>query len=261
VRDETADMRVADTAVKTPWYSAEYKAMPVPRVAHVAPKTGPYFAYSNLESYNKYHKTHTCVIARDTVHTFDRAEYDLPETDCYKVVAKDCSTNNLFTVLVKKAAGFRKAVKIIIDTAHVIEFIPDGDKTTMVYNGESKADPPNGVVFNPKSPQGHELFYVKKYNDKYTHFESRIYGFHVALLTDAIDIQVAPFYRGKMCGLCGNYNLDKQHEWRGAKGCLHHTPYSFARTYALPDETCKVPEERALSIDGKPDCDFAPEKM
>jgi len=161
-------------------------------------------------------------------------------------------------VLAKRSGDptFKKAMKIFIDAEHVIEVLPEAGKVVVIYNGEKKTDLTEGqVVFNPKTKEGFELFKIIHFKFGMVLIESDIYGIMVNYFNDFVYVKVAPFYRGKLCGLCGDYNMDSQREFVGANGCLYHTPYAFGRTYVIPDGTCKVPEERPVNIDGTPVCD------
>lgn len=53
--------------------------------------------------------------------------------------------------------------------------------------------------------------------------------------------QVANLYRGKMCGLCGDYNYDKHRELVGANGELYTNTLEFAKSYVVPSSDCTPP--------------------
>lgn len=57
--------------------------------------------------------------------------------------------------------------------------------------------------------------------------------------------EMAPIYRGKVCGLCGDYNLNKFHEFIGPDMCLHYNSTSFGNSYVIPSGECTAPEYRS----------------
>lgn len=68
-----------------------------------------------------------------------------------------------------------------------------------------------------------------------------VYGLYLVSHTSSVFVQAAPFYRGKLCGLCGNFDLNGQNDFRTSDGCYHHTPWSFAQNFVIPDGQCTVP--------------------
>ncbi|GBL71944.1 hypothetical protein AVEN_61384-1, partial [Araneus ventricosus] len=57
-----------------------------------------------------------------------------------------------------------------------------------------------------------------------------------------IIVQVSPFYRNKLCGLCGNYNGLKYDGATTAEGCYYEDGTAYAYAYAIPSDTCEVPK-------------------
>ncbi|EEC06692.1 hemelipoglycoprotein precursor, putative, partial [Ixodes scapularis] len=74
----------------------------VPIYSHLLePRIFPLLGYSNMVNYISYYKQKHCDLQGKSVRTFDNVVVNLPETDCFKVVAKDCSPNKRFTVLAR----------------------------------------------------------------------------------------------------------------------------------------------------------------
>lgn len=67
------------------------------------------------------------------------------------------------------------------------------------------------------------------------------YGLYLVSHTSSVFVQAAPFYRGKLCGLCGNFDLNGQNDFVTTDGCHHHTDWSFAQDFVIPDGRCTVP--------------------
>ncbi|UYV79598.1 vit-6 [Cordylochernes scorpioides] len=183
-----------------------------------------------------------CVIYGDHVHTFDNYTYDLPEIGCYKVLAKDCSPLQEFLILGAKVAGndrFSKAFKAFFG-GHKLEGLPTADGLILRLDGSRLAVPDNEPLIQLK-PDGSELFHVH-YNGLFYSIISELYGLKIYYDGNGVCIRPDFFYRGKLCGLCGDYNGDRQMELRGPDGCVYNNTATFSYSYAIPDDTCNVPK-------------------
>ncbi|XP_050042241.1 vitellogenin-6-like [Dermacentor andersoni] len=198
--------------------------------------------YSNAAEYSKLYRHKYCDLQSHSVRTFDGTVVHLPETDCYKVVARDCSPNKRFLVLARATNNptLTKAVKLFIDTT-MIEILPlDGESGLVVRVDGNKVDI---AAEHPYSHTSHdvELFRIKKEATKWYKLDSESYGLHLGFGGNMLVVEVATFYRGKLCGLCGDYNLDKNHELSGPDGHLYNNTLEFAKSYVVPSADCHPP--------------------
>ncbi|XP_075527955.1 vitellogenin-6-like [Dermacentor variabilis] len=198
--------------------------------------------YSNAAEYSTLYRHKYCDLQYLSVRTFDGTVVQLPETDCYKVVARDCSPNKRFLVLVRATnnPSLSKALRVFIHTT-MIEILPLGDQSGLVVRVDGTK-----VDITPEQPYSHtshdtELFRIKKEATKWYKLDSEPYGLHVGFDGNLLAVEAAPFYRGKLCGLCGNYNLDKNHELSGPDGHLYNNTLEFARSYVVPSADCHPP--------------------
>ncbi|KAH7971480.1 hypothetical protein HPB49_024503 [Dermacentor silvarum] len=171
------------------------------------------------------------------------AEYSkLYRHNCYKVVARDCSPNKRFVVLARATnnPSHTKALKVFIHTT-MIDILPlEDDSGLVVHVDGTKVD------IAPEHPYSHtshdaELFRIKKEATKWYKLDSESYGLHLGFGGNMLVVEVAPFYRGKLCGLCGDYNLDKDHELTGPDGHLYNNTLEFAKSYVVPNADCHAP--------------------
>lgn len=87
-------------------------------------------------------------------------------------------------------------------------------------------------------------FYIT-HRDFYYALHSKKYGLIVEYDGHAVIVQVSPFYRAKLCGLCGNYNGQKYDGYTTPEGCVLEDEKAYAYSYAIPSETCSVPAVEA----------------
>ncbi|XP_064476655.1 vitellogenin-1-like [Ornithodoros turicata] len=204
-----------------------------PRVFHMP-------GYTNLQECLTTYKHEHCDLQEHRVRTFDGAFTILPNTDCYSVFARDCSPGNHFVILARATdtPTFPKALKVFIaDT--VIDILPSNEGTggVLQVNGEV-------VSVSHDHPYSHvkddaELFYVNHDGPSFS-IHSDTHGIHIVFDGRILLAQVAPFYRGKVCGLCGDYNYDRHNELRGPDNRIYNDTAEFAKSYVVPSDTCTL---------------------
>nr|ALC78839.1 hemelipoglycoprotein-1 [Dermanyssus gallinae] len=241
VREPCINQRLADIAIVGPYHSSFWESVPVSWGAHWAPRTATHLGSTNMQSYSRKWFHRYCDIQLNSVATFDNVVYELPETNCWKVLAKDCSEMKVFTLLGRANADKKKEIRLLVDKYEVHLKNVDG-KIVLTLNGAEEVlaerqpklvKNENGFVTLVILNKGHGLMQI----------DAPIYGIYMLAMDSAAFIQVAPYYRGKLCGLCGNFNLDRQHEFHTTDGCHHRTPWSFARNFVIPSDQCApVPE-------------------
>ncbi|KAH6941089.1 hypothetical protein HPB50_013287 [Hyalomma asiaticum] len=214
----------------------------VPMMTHLLePRLFYGLRYTNLAEYSPYYKHRYCDVQAHSARTFDGVIVDLPKTDCYKVVARDCSVNRRFVVLARALPNpsFSRALKIFIHNTE-IEVLPagDGDQALVKVDGAAVAVSDSETYAHTVA--GAELFTASKELGMYE-ILSKSYGLDLFFNSKLLIVQVAPFYRGKLCGLCGDYNYDRQHELVGSNLHLHKDALSFAKSYVVPSGDCTPP--------------------
>jgi hypothetical protein len=234
----SAKLPVADFRIQKPTSNNNYYNVYFPR----------YVGFSSWPMFEDAHVKHSfsdlyCGIEGDEVFTFDRYKYTLPPIDCYKVVAKDCSPKEYFTVLATKIKHpkYHKAVKVFLGD-HKIEALPISDDSDIIVrvDGKRVALSPNEPYLYRDGDEYEPLFYVA-FRDFYYTLHSRKYGLIVEYDGHAVFVQVSPYYRSKLCGLCGNYNGQKHDGGATSEGCYYRDEKDFAYSYSIPSETCSVP--------------------
>jgi hypothetical protein len=166
-----------------------------------------------------------CEVDGKHVETFDDVEYKAKMTTCYVVLAKDCSdkTRPSFAVLMKKTekSGEEKTIKIITGEKEIeIEMKKNEQKMKVKINGEH--------VREDRRLQ--EEFGIEKQEDGYK-VEVEEAGIKVYFDGFSAQIKASDKYLASQCGLCGNYNGDRDDEWRMPSNSITDDFDEFRRSY------------------------------
>jgi hypothetical protein len=70
-----------------------------------------------------------------------------------------------------------------------------------------------------------------------------------------LKIEASNMLRGRLCGLCGDFNGEKMGELKGPRGCVFTHPHRFGRSYMLPSESCNNKNEQVPEIESDDDDD------
>ena len=139
-----------------------------------------------------------------------------------------------------------QAVKVFLGD-HKIEALPVSEDSDIIVRVDGKR-----VVVANNEPylykEGEEalpLFYVA-YRDFYYSLHSEKYGVIVEYDGHAIVVHVSPYYRSKLCGLCGNYNGQKFDGSSTENGCYYANERDYAYSYSIPSDTCSVPRPEPI---------------
>jgi hypothetical protein len=168
-----------------------------------------------------------CSANERRIRTFDGVSYKAPMSDCWSVLAKDCSRDEpRFVVLMKKSEEEKK-VKIMTQRT-VIELISKSSdsqqKPTIKINGK--------VVNNEEqlSEQGIE----STYNQVYV----RQSGVSVQFDGENAKVKVAGMYKNLACGLCGHYSDEEQDDFHMANNKRSQNLKEFHQSYTLKNQEC-----------------------
>lgn len=241
--DPKEKLRSDITVVREDGHSVEYHGVPL--LTHVlTPRVFAEMGYTNMEDYSSLYKHGYCDLQSRSVRTFDGTVIELPQTDCYEVVTRDCSQNKRFLVLARAANNptLTKALKVFIHTTKV-EILPATEDSGLVVSVDGTTL--KTTIERPYRHTYHdaELFRIVKSSKTWFALVSESYGVYLVFNGNMLFVQVAPFYSGKLCGLCGDYNLDRNHELSGADGRLYNSTLEFAKSYVVPRSDCSLPSQ------------------
>jgi hypothetical protein len=227
----------------------------------------------------------TCDLTGPIINTFDGLESELPLSECYHLLAKDNSKDELFAVLVANAnpsaspQEIRRKLMVIIGE-HQIEIVPPQGRPsakvqeyTVLYNGQPIPQPPteNKFSFIPptqsqspmSSPDHQGVAYITLSKPESTGDKepvlaivSPVTGFKVIFDGNYVEIKASLFYKNSLTGLCGNNNgvafgddVLPESSAAGAQIERAEDEYEWSRAYVLPKAGCnaEIPEDKKVN--------------
>ncbi|KAG0413554.1 hypothetical protein HPB47_009287 [Ixodes persulcatus] len=215
----------------------------VPLYSHILePRVFVAFGYTNIAEYTTYYKQKYCDLQGSSVRTFDGVIVKLPETNCFKVVSRDCTPDNKRFLILARSTGnpaLPKALKMFIHNTKIEILQIAADAGLVVRVDGSRVEVPQAVPYSHMS-HGAELFKIKL-KSKFYLVESSSYGLSVGFDGKVLTVQTASFYRGSLCGLCADNNYDRLNELVGPDRHVHNDTLEFAKSYVVPYSDCTPP--------------------
>jgi len=180
---------------------------------------------------------------RSQIETFDGTKFTAPFTNCWVVLAKDCSSEQpKFVVMARKSSNHQdlKEVKILTKR-HRIQLSPE----TQEY--ESIKVDVNGQTYDleqqePIRENGQIVAEIEK-DQSTVQVKLPKTGVEIEFDGYAINIKLADQYRGKQCGLCGHFDLESADEFRNPDFSDERDIRQFYMNYLIKDGQCQAPQQ------------------
>jgi hypothetical protein len=171
------------------------------------------------------------------IRTFDGHRYSVPLSDCWSVLAKDCSNSNRFAVLLKKISPSSSEKKLkILTHQHEIVLEKSGSEISIRKDGVSYTPEEAAVLY----AGGFKVAKCFK-SGPYVKCLLPLEGVSVYFDGYTVSIKVSQSYLGRQCGLCGHYDLEPENEFYGPELEPMEDARAFFLKYILKDGSCTVP--------------------
>ncbi|XP_058277728.1 vitellogenin-2-like [Hirundo rustica] len=175
-----------------------------------------------------------CSVSYNKITTFNevRFNYTMP-TNCYHILAQDCSSDLKFLVMMKNAeeAVNLKAINIKIGN-HEVDMRPASGRVKLLVDG---AESPTNVSFTSAGAS----LWIHSENQGLV-LLAPAYGIDKLFFDGyTFRIQVALWMAGKMCGLCGKYDAECEQEYRMPNGYVAKDAVSFGHSWILEEKPCR----------------------
>jgi hypothetical protein len=252
IRIDPMTLQRVNITIKTPCENATFRDLPLPmRMVPVNTKSSSHWwGMAQSTEFND-----VCHVSSNKVSTFDNVEYRVPMSSCYAVLAKDCSSESKFAVLMKKLheSTEMKEVKIITQSQKII-LRPTSE------SGESITVEVNGETYNPEEAReikqhNHVVARVEK-EGPYVKITLPETGVKVYFDGYACNVKLSKMYQNQQCGLCGHYDEEHTDEFRTADFSQVDDVREFYKSYIIKDSQCSLPEDSKICDDSE--CEYTP---
>jgi len=224
--------RYANFTVQSPEERTQGKMLELPvRVQPFAleRRSQQYHSFSQLVQSYSQQSSAECRADDRRVRTFDGVAYRAPMSECWTVLAKDCSRETpRFVVLMKKFDESKK-VKIITPES-TIEMQRQSGQIVVKIDGEQTTSE------EKLQEQG-----IDK-SDYQVYVQKR--GVSVRFDGEEAKIQVSSIYKNIQCGLCGHYSDEEEDVFRMSNNKRSQNLKDFHQSYTLKNQEC---EEQKLN--------------
>ncbi|CAH1265243.1 CTD-3088G3.8 [Branchiostoma lanceolatum] len=205
----------------------------------------------------------------DRIQTFDGVQYKYKVGTCAHVLAKDSSPEESFLVLVRK--------EDVEQPDKTFQVFLDGKKIELTTTQKSQSEEWTSkeeelkqvhvfidgrqVEINPLKARQilkdeHDtnspvLFSLSRFGDKVI-LMSQQHGLIVETDGHYVQVKVPSAYRGKLSGLCGNFDGEQDSEYEGPSQELYRSPSDFGLSYRIPSKEYQVnaSQDQASGEDG-----------
>lgn len=180
-----------------------------------------------------------CQVRPRGVKTFDGVKIRVPYSQCYTVLAKDCSQSEQgkFAVLIKKDGSSKKQLKVVTEDKKIVLRSED-KQITVDIDGKKKECPEIQEIVE----HGHVIVRIQK-QGPYCKVSLPKAGVKVYFDGYAADIKMSRMYQNDQCGLCGHFDeeMSEESEFRNPQNQYVTLP-EFSRSYLIQDN-CEVEDE------------------
>ncbi|XP_041277566.1 vitellogenin-2-like [Onychostruthus taczanowskii] len=175
-----------------------------------------------------------CTVFQNKITTFNGVEfnYSMP-AKCYHVLLQDCSPELKFLVTVKRLEESADLTAINVKVAnHEIDMYVSDGFIQLKVNG---APAPEDLPFASK----YATSMVINSEKKRLTLKAPDYGIDKIYYDGhKIQIQVAFWMAGKICGICGKYDAEIEREYQTPSGYLAKDAVSFGHSWIISEDPC-----------------------
>ncbi|NXD06927.1 VIT1 protein, partial [Nothocercus nigrocapillus] len=242
VRVAATSPRTIDAVVKTSMVTFYYQAFRIPFTLPLGPSST--YEAQDITAWNflpaiasqiAQEDQSTCEVSEGEFNTFDHVNstYSFSKS-CSLIVAQDCTEHPKFIITTKKVdpKSFSREVHINTTSLNITICAAPNSSLLVTCNEEP--------VLKHSEDSEYEKGNIKIYKNGTTVIvEAPTYGLKNVTFDGVIlKVTVAPWMRGKTCGVCGNNDREKHNEFLMPNHKLAHSCSAFVHSWVLLEETC-----------------------
>lgn len=226
--------RHANLTIQTPYERVQGKMIELPvrlQSFQLEKRPTQYHSFGQLVQSYTQQGSAECRADDRRVRTFDGVAYRAPMSDCWSVLAKDCSREEpRFVVMMKKSEEETK-VKIITQERVIELQKQSGNQPIVVKIDGKKAETEEKLQENGIEKSESQVYVQQR-------------GLEVRFDGDEASIKVSGLYKNIQCGLCGHYSDEEENVFRMSNNKRSQSLKEFHKSYTLKNQEC---EEKKLN--------------
>jgi len=222
--------RHANVTIQTPTERIQGKMLEIPvriQSASLERRSQQYNSFSQLiQSYSQ--SGAECRVDDRRIRTFDGVSYRAPMSECWTVLAKDCSRENpRFVVMMKKSESEEaKKVKIITPESTIELQKKSGKQEIVVKIDGQQVNDEERLQEHGIDKSDFQVFVQKR-------------GVSVRFDGEEATIKVSGMYKNIQCGLCGHYSNEESDIFRLSNNKRSQSLKDFHESYTLKNQECE----------------------
>jgi hypothetical protein len=206
-------------------------------------KAGRNNAYLALKSVTGDSLTPECKIGSESLITFDNKSLPLKMDDCFHLLSADCSKVRSFGILARtlKRDQTKRELKVFLGKASMLltptsESRNDNTDLRITVNGTEFNVPVN--TWKSIVVRGQEYGQIFRSSDNVFQLKSSQYNAQFRFDGQRVVIYASNLLKGKLCGLCGNFNQLSKDDMTGPAKCVHVKAETHVASYRVQTHQC-----------------------
>ncbi|XP_078580598.1 vitellogenin-6-like isoform X2 [Branchiostoma floridae x Branchiostoma japonicum] len=198
----------------------------------------------------------------DRIQTFDGVEFPYKVGSCDHILAKDTSPEQRFMVLVNKPhrENTEKSLKVFLEGKKIEMSMnnqqqshqssdEEDNQMQITIDGRQVALPDLIVheIYRDEEDAGSPVMFTVQKVGRKVKVECDRLGVTVETDGHSAEVKISNAYRGKLAGLCGNFDGEHDSEYEGPSRELYSSPFDFGLSYRIPSQECHE-QGKSLSV-------------
>nr|XP_033772740.1 vitellogenin-1-like [Geotrypetes seraphini] len=247
IRAAATSSETIDVVVKVPAVTLYKRAIPLP----FSLPLGQY-AMNNVQQYTSWNNLQEmtmaiattgqdeCVVSEGSLETFDKQKMECPivSTNCYSVIAQDCTDDLQFLVSMKKVeqASVTFALNVKVGSSEIKIYPSASASLHVLFNGMLT------LLKNTTYENEKEHIHIARSESAVT-LEAPEFGLaRITFDGETTKVTTASWMKGKTCGICGNNDGQKTNDLQKPNQEKALSCSSFVHSWVLPRSACSAGE-------------------
>lgn len=238
--------------LKTPRENVTMRFVPLPfSIAPLNTHQSIVTSYLNDLTNDKFEPI--CKVNDVRIRTFDGVRYEVPISTCYSILAKDCSSEQQFVVMMKRQGATSEAKKVkILTPKHKIVLTGEPRSADAIVKVEVDGSEYQVEAGKAIRENGEVVALIQE-EGSYIKVDLREARVRVYFDGYAAHVKASPLYMHRQCGLCGHFDSESRMESEFMSPNFEHTRdvRQFYLDYLVKDTDCQAPSHDSICKDSR----------